>query len=158
MLPINRLLEYQAEVCATLLDDNTNKLFNYSTMIVDDSELSKVLEERTDEESAFLISVVPSFNLSGAENASKWNNTLLFFILEKTDYSAHDRDTFLDIFTRTQSITQQFVDKLLEDKADNNSLFCGFLSWLNEEYITVDPVWKKQGCNGWMVQINLETI
>lgn len=72
MLPINRLIEYQAEVCATLLDENDNKLFNYSTMIVDDSELSKVLEERTEEENTFLISVVPSFNLTGDENSSKW--------------------------------------------------------------------------------------
>ena len=43
MLPINRLREYQAELCATLLDDNGNKLFNYADMIIDDSELSKLL-------------------------------------------------------------------------------------------------------------------
>lgn len=158
MLPINRLIEYQAEVCATLLDENDNKLFNYSTMIVDDSELSKVLEERTEEENTFLISVVPSFNLTGDENSSKWENSLLFFILDKTDYSEHDRDGFLNIFTQTQTKAQAFVDKLLEDKADNIGICAGFLSWLNEDSITVNPVWKKQGCNGWMIEINLRTL
>ena len=46
MLPLNRLREYQAEVAAVLLDENNNKMFNYCDMVVDDSELSKILKER----------------------------------------------------------------------------------------------------------------
>ncbi len=157
MLPLNRLREYQAEVCATLLDQNGKKLFNYSNMVVDDSELNLLLKERVEEDNTYLISVVPSFRGKGEEDNAKWDNVLMFFILDKTDYSEHDRDSFLNIFVNTQAKAQAFIDKLLEDKQNNQSLFCGFLNWLQEDSISVDPVWKKMDCNGWLIEINLET-
>lgn len=158
MLPLNRLREYQAEVCATLLDEHGQRMFNYANMVVDDSELSKFLGERVPEENTFLIAVVPSFRVKGQEDNAKWDNALLFFILDKTDYSEHDHDSYINIFVQTQKKAQAFIDKLLEDKQNNQSLFCGFLNWLQEDSISIDPVWKKQGCNGWMVEINLETV
>lgn len=157
MLPINRLLEYQAEICAQLLDDEGNKLFNYYDMIIDDSELSKVLKERVEEDNTYLISVMPDFQMKGEEDNSKWENILQFFILDKTDYSEHDRDGFRNIFVQTQYKASRFVYKLLEDKANVDGIFCGFLSWLKEDSISVTPVWKKEQCNGWMVQINLDS-
>jgi hypothetical protein len=157
MLPINRLLEYQDEACAELLDANNNRMFGYSDMIIDDSELSKILKERTVDEDTMFISVLPSYRMKGQEDNAKWDNVLQFFILDKTDYSEHDRDGFKNIFVKTQIKAQAFIYKLLNDKADNNSLFCGFLSYLDENSITVDPVWKKEGCNGWTININLET-
>jgi hypothetical protein len=158
MLPLNRLREYQAEVCATLLDENGQRMFNYANMVVDDSELSKFLGERVPEENTYLIVVVPSFRVKGQEDNAKWDNVLLFFILDKTNYSEHDHDSYLNIFVQTQKKAQAFIDKLIEDKQNNQSLFCGFLNWLQEDSISIDPVWKKQGCNGWMVEINLETV
>jgi hypothetical protein len=157
MLPINRLREYQAEVAAVLLDENGNKMFNYCDMVVDDSELSKLLKERVPEDNSFLIAVVPEFNMKGEEDSSKWENVLQFFILDKTDYSEHDRDSYLNIFVQTQAKVQAFVEKLLSDKAYRSGMFCGFLSWLDENSIHVYPVWKKDGCNGWSVEINLDT-
>ena len=157
MLPINRLLEYQAEVIASLFDEDENKMFNFTDMIIDDSELSKVLEERVSEDNTFLISVMPDFAIKGTEDNAKWENILQFFILDKTDYSEHDRDGFRNIFIQTQAKAQAFVTKLLDDKANHEGVFCGFLSWLKEDSIIVSPVWKKQSCNGWMIEINLET-
>ncbi|MBW4362491.1 hypothetical protein [Flavobacterium taihuense] len=157
MLPLNRLLEYQAEVCAQLLDDDGKKLFNYTDMIIDNSELSKVLEERVPEDNTFLISVMPEFGMKGEEDNVKWENILQFFILDKTDYSEHDRDGFKNIFVQTQYKASRFIYKLLEDKANIDGLFCGFLSWLKEDSILVTPVWKKNGCNGWLVEINLDS-
>lgn len=157
MLPINRLLEYQAEVCEMLRDENDKKLFNYSDMVVDDSELSKILKERVPEDNTFLISVMPEFNIKGQEDNAKWENILQFFILDKTDYSEHDRDSYRNIFVQTQIKAQAFVDKLLEDKSNHEGVFCGFLSWLDENSIRVSPVWKKDGCNGWTVEINLDS-
>lgn len=157
MLPLNRLREYQAEVAAVLFDDQNNKMFNYCDMIVDDSELSKILEERVEEDNTFLISVVPSFYMKGEEDKAKWENVLMFFILDKTDYSEHDRDGYLNIFVKTQAKAQAFVEKLLEDKTNLDGMFCGFLSWLDENSIVVNPVWKKNGCNGWSIEINLDT-
>ena len=157
MLPLNRLREYQLEVAAQLFDANNNRMFNYCDMVVDDSELSKLLKERVPEDNSFLIAVVPEFNMKGDEDRAKWENILQFFILDKTDYSEHDRDSYLDIFVTTQIKAQAFVNKLLEDKSNQEGMFCGFLSWLDENSIRVYPFWKKDGCNGWVVDINLDT-
>lgn len=157
MLPINRLREYQAEVCASLLDDQGKKMFNFTNMVIDDTELSKFLKERVQEENSFFISVLPDFRMKGQEDNSKWENILQFFILDKTDYSEHDHDAFLDIFVQTQIKAKAFVDKLLEDKANHKGVFCGLLSWLDENSIIVSPVWKKDSCNGWTVEINLDS-
>ena len=152
MLPLNRLLEYQAEIIATLGDENNNKFFKFATMIIDDSELAKVLKERVPEENTFLISVMPDYSMKGEQDNEKWENILQFFILDKTDYSENDHDAFLDIFVQTQIKAQALVYKLLQDKANEDGVFCGFLSWLKEDSISVRPVWKMNGCNGWTEQ------
>lgn len=157
MLPINRIKEYQAEVCEQLRDDDNKKLFNFYDMVIDKSELSKILEERVEEHNTFLISVMPDYGMKGDEDNAKWENMLQFFILDKTDYSEHDRDGFHTIFVETQYKASRFVYKLLEDKANDEGVFCGFLSWLKEDSIVVRPVWKMNGCNGWTVEINLDS-
>jgi hypothetical protein len=157
MLPLNRLLEYQAEIVATLKDENNKKLFNFTDMIIDDSELAKLLKEREGGDNTFLISVMPDYKMNGVQDNEKWENILQFFILDKTDYSEHDRDGFLKIFVDTQIKAQAFVYKLLEDKANVDGVFCGFLSWLKEDSINVTPVWKMNECNGWTVTINLDS-
>jgi hypothetical protein len=157
MLQLNRLREYQAEVCAQLLDDNGKKLFNFSDLIIEDTELSKLLKERVEEDNTFFIAVMPDFQMKGDEDNSKWENILAFFILDKTDYSEHDHDSYINIFVETQIKAQAFVDKLLEDKANKDGIFCNFLSWLDENSIRVSPVVKKDGCNGWMVELNFDT-
>jgi len=157
MLPINRLKEYQAEVCATLLDSENKKLFNYTTMIVDNKHLGVVLKERSEEENTYFISVLPSYRIKGVEDNNKWENILQFFILDKTDYSENDLDAFVNIFTTTQIKVKAFVDKLLDDKANHTGVFCGFLSWIDESSIAVNPVWHMNGCNGWTVEINLDS-
>jgi len=144
MLALNRLREYQSEVAAQLFDENNNKMFNYCDMVIDDSELSKILKERASEDNTFLIAVVPEFSMKGQEDQAKWENILQFFILDKTDYSEHDRDSYLNIFVQTQNKAQAFVEKLLEDKSNHDGMFCGFLSWLDENSIRVYPVWKKR--------------
>ncbi|MFA9191152.1 hypothetical protein AAGV28_07185 [Flavobacterium sp. FZUC8N2.13] len=157
MLPINRLKEYQAEVVAQLKDDQNKKLYNYTNMIVEKKGLSKLLQERLEEDNTYLISVLPEFRLKGEEDAAKWVNVLSFFILDKTAYSEHDHDSFINIFATTQIKAKAFVDKLLEDKSNHDGMFCGFLSYLDENSIAVNPVWHMDGCNGWVIDINLDS-
>lgn len=157
MLPINRLKEYQAEVCASLLDADNNRLFKFTDMIIDESELANILKEREAEDNTFLISVMPDYMMKGVQDNEKWENILQFFILNKTDYSENDRDAFHNIFVQTQIKARAFVNKLLQDKANEDGVFCGFLSWLKEDSISVRPVWKMNGCNGWTVTINLDS-
>ena len=102
MLPLKRLIEYQAELVAVLVDDNNRKIFNYSAMVLDDSELASHLKERVESDNTFLISIVPEFHMRGEENATKWENVLAFFVLDKTDYSEQTKDSFINIFATTQ--------------------------------------------------------
>ena len=157
MLPINRLLEYQAETCETLRDFNNIKLFNYTDMVIDDSELSKILKEREEHHNTFLISVMPDYHLKGSQDNAKWENVLQFFVLDKTHYSEHDRDSFRDIFVQTQQKALAFVKQLISDKTNHKGSLCNFLTWLDEGSISVTPVWKKDGCNGWTITINFDT-
>lgn len=157
MLPINRLREYQAEVMAELLDANGNKVFNYANMIVDKTGLSKLLKERAEDENTYLIAVLPDFRLKGTEDNLKYTNVLSFFILDKTAYSEHDHDSYLNIFATTQQKADLFIKILIADKYKHTGGFCGFLSFLDENSIAVSPVWNQDGCNGWVVDINLDT-
>lgn len=158
MLPINRIREYQAEVKAQLKDEQDKPLFNYINMIIDKPNLSKLLKEREEEENTYLIAVLPEFRLKGSEDNTKWVNILSFFILNKTDYSEHDQDSFINIFVETQVKAKAFVDKLLFDKANHTGAMCDFLNLLDENSIAVNPVWMMDGCNGWVVEINLDTL
>jgi hypothetical protein len=157
MLPINRLLEYQAEVIASLFDEQGNKIFNYTAMIINDLQLSKVLKERKQEDNTYLISVMPEFNMKGDQDRAKWENILMFFILDKTDYSENDHDDYIDIFAQTQAKAQAFVNKLLADKSNPSGSLCSFLSNLDENSIRMVPTPFMNGCNGWSVEINLDT-
>lgn len=157
MLLINRILEYQHEVAHQLRDENGDKMFNYIDMIINKQELANVLKERIPQENSYFISVMPDYAVNGQEDNAKWENILQFFILDKTDYSEHDRDGFRTIFISTQLKAKAFVEKLLEDKANADGLFCGFLSWLKEDSIMVRPVMYLNDCNGWTVEINLDS-
>lgn len=157
MLPINRLLEYMAECKASLKDVTNKTIFNYATIVIDDSELANILKDREEGENTFLIAVLPEFNMKGQEDNAEWQNILAFFILDKTDYSENDRDAYLNIFTSTQVKAQALVDKLLEDKSNHTGALCNFLNKLDENSISVKPVWKKNGCNGWMIELNLNS-
>lgn len=158
MLPINRIREYQAEVKATLLDAEAKPIFNYINMIVDKPNLSVLLKERVEQENTYLIAVLPEFRFKGTEDNVKAVNILSFFILNKTDYSAHDHDGFINIFADTQVKSIAFVKRLLEDKANFTGALCHFLNLLDENAIAVNPVWNMDGCNGWVIDINLDTI
>ncbi|MBX9886698.1 MAG: hypothetical protein K2Y30_02035 [Flavobacteriaceae bacterium] len=158
MLPINRIREYQAEVKATLLDADGKPLFNYINMIIDKPNLADLLKERVEEENSYLIAVLPEFRFKGSEDNVKAVNILSFFILNKTDYSEHDQDGFINIFVETQFKAIAFVKRMLEDKANFTGALCHFLNLLDEASISVNPVWNMDGCNGWVIDINLDTV
>jgi hypothetical protein len=155
MLQINRIREYQVEIKNLLLEANGNPLFGYTTMVVDDSQLSKVLRERSESDNSMLISIVPDHVVTGDNDALLIQNAVSFFILNKTAYSEHDHDSFINIFSTTQQKALAFVKQLLKDKDRPRGSTCSFLSWLNPNSITIFPVWGKDGCNGWQIDFNL---
>lgn len=156
MLLLNNLRQYIQRVVSEEMT-NGKKTFNFTDVVIDDSELSMILKERKNGDNTMLITILPQFGLNGTEDQAKWKNYLMFMILEKTSYSDKNRAEFLEIFEQTQFKAKQFVDRMLVDKTDEEGMFCGLLTWLREDSIQVDPVWKKHDCNGWMITVELES-
>ncbi|MHA3788336.1 hypothetical protein ACX0HA_09020 [Flavobacterium hauense] len=151
MLTVNQLKEYSADVMAAI------PAIKKHVVVVTSEELVKFLNDHTSEENTLMLSLVPGHGMDGSQDNAQWINTTGFYFLEKTDYSQHDHDGYLDIFDRTQNVARRFVNKLIMDKSDNTGLFCGFLAWLDESSVRVDPVKALNGCNGWYVQITMKS-
>ena len=127
-------------------------------MVVDDSQLVKLLEARKPGDNNMFIAVLPQFNLSGTENQSKWNNMLMFFVLAKfSKRDIKDTDEYMDIYGSTQQTALAFVEYLLSQKSGDNGELCGIANELVENSINIVPVWEKAQCNGWLIEIDLYT-
>jgi hypothetical protein len=46
---------------------------------------------------------------------------------------------------------------MMQEKQNLEGLFCNQMAFLNEDSINIYPVWKKQGCNGWAIEIDVLT-
>jgi hypothetical protein len=150
MLNVTRLREFLVEVKATIPG------INYTQIVIDDSELVKHIEARKTSENTFLFAVMPQFGINGTEDQIKWNNQLMFLFLDKsTDKNFTNHDAYIDMFGNTQAVAKAFVNYILEQKSGDNGELCGLVNELKENSIVVYPVWRKAGCNGWQVEIDL---
>lgn len=151
MLKISQLKQYSSEIITAIPEIKRQEV------VVTEEELFKFLKDEIETDACFMVALVPEHGVSGSEDNAQWENLTGFFILEKTDYSEHDHETFINIFERIQEIAYKVVYKFLLDKADNTGLFCGFLAFLDEESIQVKPIKALNGCNGWYVGISFRS-
>lgn len=157
MITIPELKAYLQTLGNECLNSDNSRMFNHIEMVVDDSEMANVLQDHEQGMNSLLVGVLPDFAVSGEENNAKWLNLCSFYVLDKTDYSEYDREGFHNIFAQTQLKAREVVYHLLEAKANHEGLFCGFLSWLNEDSISVNPVWRFSDCNGWVISFNFKS-
>lgn len=150
MLKVARLREFLLEVKAAVAD------INFTQIVVDDSELVNFLKERKTTDNHYLIAILPQFAITGIEDKLKWDNQLMFMILRKgADKDFKNHDEYIDEFTKTQDVVQNFVEFIIRQKMLGNGEICGLMSDLKESSIIITPIWKKSGCNGWQIQIDL---
>lgn len=149
MIQINKLREFLDET-KTEIDE-----INFVELVVDDSELEKFMKDQTSDENTMLFAVVPDFNTQGSDDAIKWNNKLLFFVVEKINEQDLDHSEYLDVFDRTQSVMRKFVTSVVEKKSNQELMCCSILREMDESSITVEPVWRKCECNGWVITFDL---
>lgn len=151
MITVNQLRSYLSEKIVQIHELKTAHL------IIDDSELSKFLKELKENQSPVLIGVMPAYPIEGTEDVAQWNNKLMFMIMHKVAYRDTDHEAFLDIFEQTQDIVRKFVYQMLEEKQNAEGLFCNQMAWVEESSTNIYPIWKKQGCNGWGIEIDVLT-
>lgn len=149
ILEVGHLREYTAAMQASIEEINSS----YVAVTADD--LSKLMNDHGAEMNTLLLSLIPDHDVTGEPEAAQWENTVGFYLLEKTTYSDITYSERLDIFARTQRVAVKVVNKLLEDKYNNTGLFCGFLAFLVEKSVTVSPVVGLNGCNGYYIQFAL---
>ena len=147
MNPIEWLRDY-IEDCRTSIPG-----INANEVVVDDSQLVKFLNSQSSEKNSILVGVIPDFSPRGSNPDSYVPvASLSFFILNKTGYSDHNFDEFIDIFKDTFSPVQAIVEKMLNDATRG----CDVIRFLDSGTIHILPVWNKAGCNGWQILFDLD--
>ncbi|OIQ22050.1 MAG: hypothetical protein BM557_01340 [Flavobacterium sp. MedPE-SWcel] len=145
MLLISELKNYTEEVVQAIASVKKGKV----VVTVDD--LFKFMKEHTAEDNILMIALVPEHGVNGSEDAVQWENMTGFYFMDKTDYSAHDYDSYLAIFERTQAAACEFVEKLLTDKSEG----CNLFRLLEQDSISISPVKNLESCNGYFVQLSM---
>lgn len=151
MLAVNRLREFVAEAVALIPEINSGKV------VVTKEEISKFMRDHDTVDNTLLIGIVPEHDVSGFEDAFMVENDLGFYLLDKTDYSEHDHDSYLDIFAKTQQTAFDLIQFITDKNSERGSVICGLFDNLEDVSFPVTPIKALDGCNGYFVGINFET-
>ena len=149
MITVQNLRAFSAEM------QNRISGINLNHVVIDDTQLALFLKGMKPDENQILLSIIPEYPLQGDQDKLKWNNQLMFMILEKTNDRRTNHEAFLDIMESTQVSALEFVEILLTEKSGDNGNFCGIANELIESSIRVYPIWNKAECHGWAVDIDL---
>ena len=124
---------------------------NYQSTVVDDTQLSRLLDGIYKEDNYLLIGVIPSISISGSMDQFRFSDTNVLFVLKKTDSSNHDHDGFLEIMNDTGNVMDKVIGVMSQLATSGK---CEYLRTLQPQFRSVEPVWLKNGCNGWMLTYN----
>lgn len=122
-------------------------------MVVDDSQLTKNLSDRSQDENTFLVGVLPNYGNTG-DNADAWRETTqgLILILDKTDYSELSQEDFIQVFEDTYQKAKAVKMAIIEMVTEGcNSA----LRFLEVSSLQMEPEWKKAQCNGWSLSFDI---
>ena len=125
-----------------------------SWCVVDDSQLSTKISDCRNEDNMLLVGMIPNYGTTGT-NADSYRDTTqgMIMILEKTDYSNLTDDEFIDLFERTYQVAKSVRNMLLQLATEgcNSSVRNIFV-----DSLTIEPVWKKSDCNGYLINFDIE--
>lgn len=151
-------------VDVTFLDNYTKRLkaavatINYCEVVVDDSQMTKFLADRSKFDNHLLFGVIPDIPSSGTNiDNFQFRPQTLFLVLQKTDYANITHEEFKTLMQETLMSAKAVVDKMLEDKEDYSEEGCLYMKQLNISSINMQPIWGKAGCNGWSIEFNFDT-
>lgn len=151
MLSITRLNEFLVEAKAQIPS------ISFIKMVVDDSQLTKLLRDIDTDDNNMLIGIIPQFGIQGNEDIAKWNNELMFMVLAKTRRSEISLDEQVEVLENTRLSAKALIQFMLMQKIGQSGNLCGIMNELVENSIIITPIWEKAQCCGWMIQIDLLT-
>lgn len=147
MNAVTEIRQYTKEVQETIAGLNLHKV------VIDDSQMTKVLSEMSPDHNCLLLGVIPDLsNYDANPDAFQPSTTTAFMILKKTDYSDHNHDEFLQIFEDTFEIARAVLAKMIGDATEG----CSLLRYLDANTVLMTPIWNKNGCHGWTINFQLD--
>lgn len=149
MLTINRLREFVAECVASIEEIRAGEV------VITKDEVVKFMGKHSKEDNTLLLAIVPEHDLYLAEDKNSWTNEMGFYLLNKTDYSEHDHDSYISIFAKVQAVVAEFINKIKEEKEGGS--FCDLFYRLEGKTISVSPIKGLSSCNGYFVGFNYES-
>jgi hypothetical protein len=150
MIPINRLREFLVEKKDQITE------INYTQLVIDDSQFASIVKERDTCDNCMMIAVLPMHEVIGKQDQEQIINSMLFFFVEKQADKDNNHDDFIDVFARTQAVAKKFIDLILEEKSNDNTI-CGILSDIIEDSIVIETVWSKAQTHGYMVAFDIKS-
>jgi hypothetical protein len=150
MIPINRLREFLVEKKDQITE------INYTQLVIDDSQFASIVKEREPSDNCMMIAVLPMHEVIGKQDQEQIINSMLFFFVEKQADKDNNHDDFIDVFARTQAVAKKFIDLILEEKSNDNTI-CGILSDIIEDSIVIETVWSKAQTHGYMVAFDIKS-
>lgn len=150
MVDLVKIRDYADEVLQQLPD------FTKRFIVMDDSQLSKVISGVTSKDKFVLVGFIPSHKIEG-ENAdkAKTKDRTLWLVLHKVDRDKGS-DYLFDKMAENQQLTKKLMQKMLNDSVmmDNT---CGLMRMLSVPSMSVDPVWSLAGCDGYEINFEFRT-
>ena len=153
MLTVNRLREFILEVKSLIPE------IKYTQAIISNKEFVKFLEERKTADNIMFFAVIPDHTVKGKQDATKYQDYLQFFFLNKSVTKDLKHDQKLDIFAEVQLVVQTFIKLIIDAKSGEIEAFgsCGLFNELNEESIEVKLFFDDLQCRGYEIFFDLNT-
>src|SRR5690554_4409116 len=151
MLTVNRLREFVAEAVASIDAIKSGKV------VVTKEEISRFMREHDRTDNTLLIGIVPEHDITGTIDNLKMENSLGFYLLDKTDYSDNDQDGFLDIFAKVQETAHELVAFIIDQNENGSSSVCGLFQYLDDVSFPITPIKGLEGCNGYFVGVSFDS-
>ena len=150
MISITELKAFLQQKQTDITAINSNHLF------IDDSQLTAVLREVQKADNTILVGLIPSHKTEGANiDTIALRNSLLFMLLNKTDRNV-SHEEFLTNMQQCQDAAKEFVKSLINDATDDTKV-CEISRLIDVNSITIDPIWKLAGCDGYAIEMQLKT-
>lgn len=148
MILIEKVEDYAQTLIATIADLKT-----YHT-VVDDSQLSKILDNVAKDENLLLVGFIPSHKLEGRNTDDVISrDSMLWLVLAKVSRS---EDDFVETMKRCQLATKEVIKKMIADKPNFDDT-CGPMRQLEVATIEANPVWGLNSCDGYEIDYQLKT-
>jgi hypothetical protein len=148
MIDIQKVQDY-AETLKTAIPE-----IKKTTIVVDDSQLSKELAELSPGET-ILVAFIPSHQIDGTNaDVAMCTDFMLWLVLNKIDRNDGSAE-FLLKMKLAQSMTKKIIKKMLDDKSDIMQT-CGLMKFLQVPSIKADPIWALNSCDGYEINYSIK--